>query len=177
MKVILQNDVMHLGRAGDVVRVKSGFARNYLLPRKLALPVHSQSVKEWNHKKKIAELKAKKAQMTRDEVAKKLNGHKVSIKKMGTPNGKLFGSVSAFEIASTLKSNGFHIDKKFIQIKNPIKTVGSYKIQIDFGKDTKAEMEVSVSSEQEEKRETALNTESSKSAETQESEKPTPSSD
>ena len=73
---------------------------------------------------------------------------------MGTPSGKLFGSVSAFEIASVLQPKGFNIDKKFIQIKTPIKSTGTYKIQIDFGKDTKAEIELSVLSEKQKQEDT-----------------------
>ncbi len=147
MKVILKSDVPNLGRAGEILKVKPGYARNMLFPRNLALPARYQSLREWNHKKKMAELRTKKAQSLRNEIAKKIDGHKISIKKSIAPNGKLFGSVTAFEITHELKNAGFQIDKKFLNLKEPIKTLGEYKLKIDFGKESQAFITVSIQDE------------------------------
>ena len=147
MKVILKSDVPNLGRAGDILRVKSGYARNFLFPKKLALPALSKSLKEQAHKKKIAELQAQKAQIKRDEMSQKIQGHQICISKPSTPKGKLFGSVSAFEIVSCLEKDGFQIDKKFLQLKEPIKSAGKYQIQIDLGQETKPTITLIIQSE------------------------------
>lgn len=136
MKVILKADVANLGRAGDILKVKSGYARNFLFPKKLALLALSKSLKEQNHKKKIALSQSKKAQLKRDEIAQKIEGHKICISKSATSKGKLFGSVTAFEIVSSLEKDGFQIDKKFLQIKEPIKSTGEHSLQIDLGQKT-----------------------------------------
>ena len=147
MKVILKSDVSNVGRAGDILEVKSGYARNYLFPRKLALSANAQSAKERSHKKKLAELRAKKAQSLRDEIAKKLEGHKISFQKPTTAQGKLFGSVTAFEIAQRLKKEGFLIDKKFLNLKEPIKNIGEYPLKVDLGKESQATITVHVQDE------------------------------
>lgn len=147
MKVILRSDVSNLGRAGDILKVKPGYARNRLFPKKQAFPAHSQSLKEWKHKKKLAELKSKKAQALRNETAKKADGLKISIKKQTAPNGRLFGSVTAFEVAAELAKSGIQVDKKFIDLKEPIKKAGEYKLQVDFGKTSKAVITLHVQDE------------------------------
>ena len=147
MKVILKSDVSNVGRAGDILEVKSGYARNYLFPRKLALSANAQSTKERNHKQKVAELRAKKAQSLRDEIAKKLEGHKIFFQKPTTAQGKLFGSVTVFEITQKLKKDGFPIDKKFLNLKEPIKNIGEYSLKVDLGKESHAVINVHVQDE------------------------------
>ena len=144
MEVILKTDLPHVGRAGQILKVKNGFARNYLFPRKLAIPLKSQSLKEWNHKKKLSLLQAKKAQLLRDEIAKKLEGLKLSFHKSFSAKGKLFGSVTLSEISEKLREKGFDIDKKFIKLSSPIKEAGKYRLEIDLGKDSKSCIEVEV---------------------------------
>lgn len=133
MRVILKIDVHQVGRAGQTLNVKNGYARNYLFPRKLAIPAKSNSLKELNYKKKIAELRSKKAQTLRNELGKKIEGIKLSFQKPINKQGKLFGSITSADISSQLKSQGFNIDKKFIQLETPIKTTGDYKAGIDLG--------------------------------------------
>lgn len=146
MKVILKTDVHHVGRAGQILNVKDGYARNYLLPRKMAISAESKSLKEWNYKKKAAELRSKKAQLLRNELGKKMGGIKLSFQKQTTKQGKLFGSITVNDISSKLKTQGFDIDKKFIQLSAPIKAVGDYKIDIDLGENS-ASIEVSIQAE------------------------------
>ena len=135
-----------MGRAGQILNVKSGYARNYLFPRKLAIPAQSRSLKEWNDKKRTAELRSRKAQVLRNEMGKKIEGVKLSFEKPTTKQGKLFGSITLNDIASKLKSQGFDIDKKFIQLPAPIKTVGDHNIPIDLG-ESSVSIEISVQGE------------------------------
>ena len=151
IKVILQSDVADLGTVGEVLKVRPGYARNYLFPKKLAIPASSQSLKERKHKDKLTELKIKKASAARAETAQKLKDHSLSFYKPTSPQGKLFGSISAFEIAKALREDGFAIDKRFVLIESPIKAIGEYKIPIDFSKDIKAEIQVSVLNEKDKK--------------------------
>ena len=154
MKVILKTDVHHVGRAGQILNVKDGYARNYLLPRKLAISAESKSLKEWNYKKKVAELRSKKAQLLRNELGKKMEGTKLSFQKPTTKQGKLFGSITINDISSKLKSQGFDIDKKFIQLSTPIKTIGNYKIDVDLGENS-VSIEVSVQAEKQKSEQTS----------------------
>ena len=146
MKVILKIDVHQVGRAGQTLNVKNGYARNYLFPRKLAIPAESNSLKELNYKNKMAELRSKKAQALRNELGKKIEGVKLSFQKPITKQGKLFGSITVNDISSQLKLQGFDIDKKFIQLETPIKTIGDYKVCIDLG-ESSASIEISVQGE------------------------------
>ena len=148
MKVILTKDVQHVGRAGQTLSVKDGFARNFLLPRKLAIPKRSGSVLEQKHKEKIAELKAVKAEKARKEVFEKIDNLKINFQKAISAQGKLFGSISSIDISKKLKEKGFEIDRKFIQIDTPIKSLGEHKVKIDLGKDMLASIEVSVEKEE-----------------------------
>lgn len=146
MKIILKTDVHHIGRAGQILNVKTGYARNYLFPRKLAIPVKSNSLKEWNYKKEIAKIRSKKAQTLRNELGKKMEGTKLSFEKPTTKQGKLFGSVTVNDISSQLKSQGFDIDKKFIQLEAPIKIAGDHKVNIDLG-ESSVSIDISVQEE------------------------------
>lgn len=140
MKVILKSDVYNLGRAGQTITVKPGYARNYLFPNNLALPNHSKGIKELRHKAKIAELKSKKAGLLRDELAKKIQGQSFEFEKEASDKGTLFGSVSAFEVISALKEKGFYIDKKTLNLEAPLKEAGEHKLILDFGNNSTAEI-------------------------------------
>ena len=143
MKIILKSDVKNVGLAGDLVKVKSGYARNYLFPRGLAWCAGASSQKEALHKKQLIQIKAKKAQKLRDETAQKLNGEKLFLTRQASPKGRLFGAVSGGDIALALSEKGFHIDKKFIQLENPIKQLGEHKIDVQLGK-TSAQIELCI---------------------------------
>ncbi len=144
MKVLLQKDVKDLGKVGDVVNVKEGFARNFLFPRKLAEIATEKNVKQKEHQKKVAEAKKKKAVVERQGILEKLKGVSVSFKKQAGENDKLFGSVGASEISKELEKMGFIVDKKDIKLEEAIKEVGQFKAVIEFGKDHKQEIVVSV---------------------------------
>ena len=153
MKVILKSDVENLGRGGEVVRVKPGYARNFLFPKKLAWPAFASSMKEVRHKEKIAQVKAKKALQIRSHTAEKLEGLSLVFYRKITSQNRLFGSVSAFDAASALKEKGIIVDKKFIRMESPIKMLGEHSIFIDLGQKSESKILVSVRDEKEKAKE------------------------
>jgi len=144
MKVVLQKDVKDLGKVGDAVNVKAGFARNFLFPRKLAVEATEKRIKQWQHLKQVAESKKKKANIDRKELIEKINGKSVSFKRAAGKTDKLFGSVTSHEISTELEKLGFSVDRKDIQIEEVIKVLGQHKVFVKLGEDLVAEIAVSV---------------------------------
>ena len=132
MKVVLQKDVKNVGKVGDVVSVKNGFARNFLLPRSLAVSATETSVKAWEHIKAIATAKKKKALVERKELLGKMSRVTVTLKMVAGTADKLFGSVTAHDISQELEKQGFSVDRRDIHIE-PIKTLGQHKATIRLG--------------------------------------------
>lgn len=144
MKVILQKDVKNLGKVGELVNVKTGFARNYLLPRRMALEASEARVNEFNHLKKIAEAKKKKAVGERQELIKKLQGVNLVVKATAGENEKLFGTVTNNDLSNELERMGFSIDRRDIHMEEPIKMLGQHKATIKLGDGAEAELAISV---------------------------------
>ncbi len=145
MKVILQKDVKDLGKVGDLVVVKSGYARNFLFPRGLAVTATEGGEVEWNHLKKVAEIKKKKAMAGRLELIKKLQGLTVNFKlEAAADSEKLFGSVTNLDISKELEKQGFSIDKRDIHLEESIKLIGQHKVLVRFGEGLEAELTVAV---------------------------------
>lgn len=144
MKVILVQDVKDVGRTGDIVSVKSGFARNFLFPRKLASEATEKKVKEWEHLKRVAEVKKKKADAVRGELVKKLSGVSVSFKVTAGESDKLFGSVTNSDISRELEKKGFSVDRRDIHLEEAIKLLGTHKALIKMGDGLEAEIQVIV---------------------------------
>lgn len=128
--VILMERIERLGHLGDVVRVRPGFARNFLLPRKKALRATPANLEFFKGKKAEIETQnlARKSDATK--VAEKMNGLKVAILRQAGDSGQLFGSVTARDIAAEAKNAGYTVDKTQVQIDAPIKTVGIYKVKV-----------------------------------------------
>ena len=143
MQVLLQKDVKDLGKVGDIVNVKDGFARNFLFPQRLAVKSSEKNAKEYAHLKKVAEIKSKKAVGERKELADKVNGQTVSFEMTAGDTDKLFGSVSSVDVSKKLGAMGFSIDKKDISM-DIIKMLGQHKAAINFGDDITAEIVVSI---------------------------------
>ena len=140
MKIILKEDVANLGYKDDVVEVKNGYGRNYLIPTgkaiiasPSALKVLAENLKQRAHK--LAKIKA-----DAEELAKKLEGVKLTIGAKTSSTGTIFGSVNAIQIAEALKKDGFDIDRKIIVIKNPVKEVGEYTATINLHKDVSVDI-------------------------------------
>ena len=142
MEVILQEDIPTLGKAGEIVRVREGYARNYLLPRKKAVLADRKNVRELeHHQKKISARQAKTAKQA-GEIKAKLENHSVTIAKEAGEEDKLFGSVTALEIAEALRNDGFAVDKRMIEIADPIKAIGVFDVPVHLHADTRAVVKV-----------------------------------
>jgi large subunit ribosomal protein L9 len=147
MKVILQKDVPNLGDAGDIKEVADGYARNYLLPRKLVIAANESSRKVMEHQGRLIRLKKEKRKKLSEKIAGNMAGLELTIKAQVGEEGKLFGSVTAIDIAKALKAQGFEIDKRKIVIDSPIRQVGDYKVKIRLDEGQIPEIKVIVDKE------------------------------
>ena len=150
MKVILNQDVKHLGEEGDVKVVANGYARNFLLPRNLALPYNEMTVAYFEGRK--AEIEARKAEKRKDAASlkEKLEAYTVSLIMPAGPNGKLYGAVTNQSVADELQKNGFDIERKRIEIPgNAIKSVGKYHATVRLYEAATAELAIEVLSQEE----------------------------
>jgi len=129
MKVLLEQDVKGTGKQGDIVEVSDGYARNFLLPRKLASPADAASINAANIRKSAAQHRKFQAGVSAREQAKALSGVTVKVRAKVGENGKLFGSITSKEIAAALNEQfGADIDRKKIMLSEPIKTLGAQKV-------------------------------------------------
>lgn len=145
MKVILQKDVKDVGKVGDLVKVSEGFARNFLLPRKLASVATEGRVAEYEHLKRVAEAKKKKANAERQELLKKINGTSVHFKVTSAPDSdKIFGSITTSDVSRELEKVGFSVDRKDIHLAEAVKHLGTHKATIKMGEGLEAQIQVVV---------------------------------
>lgn len=147
MKVILREDVQKLGYKDDVVEVKNGYGRNYLIPQGLATIATSSSLKVLEEN--IKQTQRKQAQVIADAEAllKTLEGLKLSIGTKAGSNGKIFGSVTTIQIAQALKDAGHDVDRRKISIPGDIKELGEYKAKINLHRGIEAEIDIDVIAE------------------------------
>ena len=147
LRLILREDVPRLGDAGDAVSVKPGYARNFLIPQGKAVLATESKLKQFEHQKRvIAEKNAKDLTDLRAAVAR-LEGLTLQVSAQAGEEGKLFGSVTAQQIADLLGEKGFAIDRRKIDLAEPIKTVGEHSVSIKFRGEFKASVKVIVSSD------------------------------
>lgn len=144
MRVILKNDVSHLGDAGEIVKVKAGFGRNFLIPRGLAIPASEGSVRELEHQKRVAEAIRRKQLSGAKELAAKLEGTSVTIKREAGEDDKLFGSVNNRDVAEALAAEGVVVDRRTIALDEPIRAIGLYTVAIKLHRDVAANVKVYV---------------------------------
>ena len=147
MQIILQEDIEKLGHRGDVVTVKPGYARNFLLPRKLAVEASAGNLKAIE---KIRASLAKKAATEMDAAQKQaaaLNGVELSFTRKTGENDQLFGSVTSSDIADALTKKGLNIDRRKIQVHEPLKTLGEFAVPIRLHKDVTAHLKVVIEKE------------------------------
>ena len=147
MKVILREDVYNLGKSGELVNVKDGYARNFLLPRNLAMLASSANVRQLEHEKQVIELRQQKLKGAAQEQGKKLEGVKVTIKRKVGEQDKLFGSVTALDIAEALAAAGHKVDRRHIHLPEPIKAVGQFPVEVRLHRDVTAKLNVNVEGE------------------------------
>ena len=147
MKVILKEDVQNLGQQGDVVEVKSGYARNYLMPQKLAILFTKQQKKSIEEAQRVEERKLEREKDQLESVLKQVEDLSLSLKMQSEEDSKLFGSVTKLDIVKLLEENGVTIDKKYVDLPSPIKTLGEHKVNIMFTKEMSASFTLTVEKE------------------------------
>ena len=142
MEVILRHAVENLGKPGDVVKVKNGYARNYLLPHNLAYEATPGNLKRIQQERQRLEAAENQRRDSAQEVATKLEQVSLTFSARVGEEGKLFGSVTAADIAQQLEQQGFHIEKRQIDLHEPIKSLGVYRVPIRLHADVKPEIRV-----------------------------------
>jgi large subunit ribosomal protein L9 len=130
MKVVLKDDIKNVGKMGQIVDVADGYARNYLVPRGLAVEANIKNLKSLEHEKKIIQEKAKRIKNSSQTLSDKISTMTLVIKAKAGDEGKLFGAVTSMDIAGLLKNEGIEMDKKKISLDEPIKRLGSYSVNI-----------------------------------------------
>jgi large subunit ribosomal protein L9 len=144
MKIILREDVEKLGKAGEIVKVKDGYGRNYLIPRQLAVLANVRNMKALDHDRRTIETRAKKTKKTAEATAATLSAVSLILPAKAGEEGKLFGAITSRDIAEALGKAGVTVDRKAIQLADPIKQVGDYKVKIRVAADVFPEISVSV---------------------------------
>ena len=144
MEVILKEDVVNLGKIGEVVRVRDGYARNYLLPRGLVLVANKKNLKTFEHQKKIVADQKQKIVRRAETVSNQLSTVAVVIPMKVGEEGRLFGSVTTMQIEKALKTKGVNVERRKIHLSEPIKTVGDYEVPIRLSADVTVPLKVSV---------------------------------
>lgn len=147
IQVVLQQDVDKVGKSGDLVRVRPGFARNFLLPRQLAVPATTAAVRRIEHEKAVAVAKAEKAKKEARDVAAQVDGLAITITQKAGEDGRLFGSVTTKDIEAAIKhqtAGKVVVDRKKMQLAEPIKAVGEYQIPVKLVSDVVATLKVAV---------------------------------
>jgi large subunit ribosomal protein L9 len=144
VQVVLKQDVDKLGRAGELVRVKPGFARNYLLPRGLAAVATGENMRQIEHERRIALAVADKQRKFAEGAAAQIEGMTIEIPMQVGEGDKLYGSVTARDIAQALASRGIDVDRKKLEIPDTIKTLGEHEITLKLGHDVTATFRVAV---------------------------------
>ena len=144
LSVILTQDVENVGRAGEIVTVKPGYGRNYLLPRGMALVATRGNVAQQEHHRRSIAREQERIQGERRKVAAKLEKTAVSIARKVGRDGKLFGSVTSRDIVEALAAQNVDIDRKLIRLDDPIRAAGTFEVPVRFGADIEVALKVNV---------------------------------
>jgi len=144
MQVILRDDMDNLGKSGEVVNVKPGYARNYLLPRGLAIEANSKNLRVLEHQKRVIAAKADRDRKTAEAQAKHVDGLELRVHARAGEEGRLFGSVTNLDLERLLAARGVVVDRRRIQLDEPIKQIGTYPVVIQVGRDVRATVQVIV---------------------------------
>jgi large subunit ribosomal protein L9 len=144
MEVILREDVEKLGHRGQVVKVTPGYARNYLLPRRMAVAANDSNRKIVEQEREAYLRREAKVQNDAQDLGKMLSGVELTISQKAGENEQLFGSVTVADLAAALEKQGYNIDRKKIQLAEPIKTLGEFKVAVKLHKEVTVELPVHV---------------------------------
>jgi len=148
MEVILKEDVAQLGHRGDVVKVADGYGRNFLLPKKLAIEATAGNKKVIEQMKASAVRKTQKDKSDAEALAKQFEGVNVTITRRTGEQDQLFGSVTTSDIAAELEKQGFTVDRRKIELDQPIKTLGNFDVKIRLFREVTATVKVTVAKEE-----------------------------
>ncbi len=144
LQVILQSDVDNVGKSGELVKVRPGYARNFLLPRRLAVPATTAQINRLNHEKAVAIARAEKNKKEAQGLAEKISALKITIARPVGEDDKLFGSVTAKDIENEVKKSGVAFDRKKMHLAEPIKQLGTFDIPVKLMTDVTATFKVEV---------------------------------
>ena len=142
MNIILTEDVAHRGSAGDMLKVKDGYARNYLIPKGMAIVATTENVKQLEHQKRQIQAKLSKLKKESEGIAREIESISCTIARAAGEEDKLFGSVTSADIYTSLKSEGIDVDKKKILLDEPIKSLGIFTVPIKIHTDVTANLKV-----------------------------------
>ncbi len=142
MKIILKQDYANLGKFGDVVQVKDGYARNFLIPREIAMPASDKNLRLLNEDRKRVEIRQVKEKRVAEKLAKSLEQVSLTATVQVGEEDKVFGAVTSQDIANLLQAKGFEIDRRKIAIDEPIKALGVYEVPIKLHAEVEAKIKV-----------------------------------
>jgi len=144
MKVLLKQDVAKIGKKGQILDVKEGYARNFLIPGGLAVEASGGAMKQIEEEKKASDRHKMKEKEEAQELAKKIEGLSILLKHKAGDEGRLFGSITSAELAEALKQKNFPIDKKKIVLDEPIRLVGDYEVKVKLHPEVAAHLKLRV---------------------------------
>ncbi len=144
VQVILNEDLPNLGRPGDVVRVRAGYARNYLLPRKLAVEANSRNLRAFEHQRRLAMVKRETLRAQAMTEKEKIESLHLTLAARAGEEGKLFGSVTNLDLERALHERGFAVDRRRILLAEPIKQLGDYSVTVRLQPEVDANLKFSV---------------------------------
>ena len=144
MEIILRDHVEHVGRRGEVVKVADGYARNYLLPRKLALPATEGNKKRVERERKLVEARESEERGAAEAIGTRIAALEITITRKVGENDQLYGSVTNGDIADAMKAQGFEIDRRKILLPDPLKTLGETMVPVKLHRDVTVQVKVTV---------------------------------
>lgn len=147
MKVILMREVDHVGTVGDIVDVADGYGRNFLIPRGFAVAATAKNKRQLEHEQRLREHRILRVRQEAESLAQRLQAVPCRFVRKAGEEGKLFGSVTTMDIAEVLKTAGFEIDRRHIQLDQPLKTLGDFTVPVRLPAETSAMLKVTVAPE------------------------------
>ncbi len=147
MQIILREDVTNLGRPGDVVKVRDGYARNFLLPRNLAVEANPKNIRAFEHQKRLALMRREARKGEALKLKERLEALRISISARAGEEGKLFGSVTNIDVERALREQGFDIERRKVILPEPIKQLGDYTVAVKLDPEVDASLKISVNAE------------------------------
>jgi large subunit ribosomal protein L9 len=144
VKVILREDVQKLGKSGDIVTVKDGYGRNFLLPRKMAVTANEKNVRQMKHDKEVIAARQEKLKDQAQAESQKLQAVELNFRRKVGEQDKLYGSVTSLDIAEALAAQGHRLDRRAIHLPEPIKSIGTHEVEVRLHRDITAKLRIEV---------------------------------